>query len=924
MVKDSIVEYLSDITRKLETQKDFSIYTAEHIAAVMNLKRNTVSGYLNQLTAQDVLVKTSSRPVCFFDHQVLEELLGVPLYSNTFLSVEELLSLKTSCPREEDVFSSMAGASGSLAGVVNQVKISIRYPPDGLPILIQGSTGVGKSHLAALAHQYAISQGILKPDAPFLTFNCAQYFNNAELLSSNLFGYMKGSYTGAVSDKKGLLEEADGGILFMDEVHRLSPEGQEKLFTFMDKGIFRRMGETGGWRTSRVRFIFASNQDTSSYMLQTFHRRIPIQVKIPDLKDRVREEKLQMIYHHFIREAGKLEQDIHISWTVLEDMLSFSYEGNVGELINIIQYMCGNALVNSRDGKIHITRATYPAYLFDQISGGLRPSGQAGELNISPQEDIRKLIRRTSPDRVIASSFFNQLMIAYRAVRSREGDWKEFEEAWKHTLEQYLDQLFIRRQYMEAEKIRFYDQRTEAYYKQMKGPDDQEEPHGLVSMVSLYLACNPDTLLEDMGEKQELRQLLGRLREAYGEAYGLAKDFSRYLEGELERHPSLEDSVFFTLYFRNVALKRPDSRIRSLVVCHGASSAHSMSNVCNNCLERNIFEAVDLAPDTTFRQLVQELRSRLKGERQEVLIFLDGASVQEEISMDQLEEEFAACGICLSVVLHVNLQLLMEAGRRIIKHQPVDKILAGIAQDYAPEYRIIRPVRNRKKLILTTCMSGEGTAGKIRHLLEEAFFDIPDLEIRSMDFQRLKGQEDIPETFDLLAVVGTDNPGLAGITFVPIDKLIMGEDEGSLGSLFGDSLSSEHQQQINNRLVANFSLENMVCSLTIIDARVLMKDIETFLERFERCTNGALPNNLKINLFIHISAMMERLVRGNPIRSFPDLENMKKHNPEFTSLFRRAFSPMGRKYGVEINEQEIGVIYQIIKNANESGGEDIL
>ena len=65
MVKDSIVEYLSDITRKLETQKDFSIYTAEHIAAVMNLKRNTVSGYLNQLTAQDVLVKTSSRPVCF-------------------------------------------------------------------------------------------------------------------------------------------------------------------------------------------------------------------------------------------------------------------------------------------------------------------------------------------------------------------------------------------------------------------------------------------------------------------------------------------------------------------------------------------------------------------------------------------------------------------------------------------------------------------------------------------------------------------------------------------------------------------------------------------------------------------------------------------------------------------------------------------
>ncbi len=142
MVKDSIVRYLAGITRDLEKQKDFSVYTAEQIASVMNLKRNTASGYLNQLVAQDVLVKTSSRPVCFFDHQVLEELLGVPLYSNTFCSVEELLSLKASCPREEDVFSAMAGAEGSLAAVVNQVKISIRYPPDGLPILIQGSTGV--------------------------------------------------------------------------------------------------------------------------------------------------------------------------------------------------------------------------------------------------------------------------------------------------------------------------------------------------------------------------------------------------------------------------------------------------------------------------------------------------------------------------------------------------------------------------------------------------------------------------------------------------------------------------------------------------------------------------------------------------------------------------------------------------------------
>ena len=115
--------------------------------------------------------------------------------------------------------------------------------------------------------------------------------------------------------------------------------------------------------------------------------------------------------------------------------------------------------------------------------------------------------------------------------------------------------------------------------------------------------------------------------------------------------------------------------------------------------------------------------------------------------------------------------------------------------------------------------------------------------------------------------------------------------------------------------MANFSLENMVGSITIIDARILMQDIEAFLERFERYTQETYRNNLKMNLFIHISAMMERLVRSSPIRNCQNLESIKEQNPEFIERFKRAFSLMQRKYGVEINDEEIGIIYQIIKNA---------
>ncbi|MFU1862320.1 sigma 54-interacting transcriptional regulator, partial [Enterococcus faecium] len=111
-------------------------------------------------------------------------------------------------------------------------------------VLITGESGTGKSFLASLYYQFCLSKELLDDSAPFVTVNCAQYANNPELLTSQLFGHLKGAFTGADSDKIGAFQSAEGGVLFLDEVHRLSPEGQEKLFTFLDQGIIYRMGET--------------------------------------------------------------------------------------------------------------------------------------------------------------------------------------------------------------------------------------------------------------------------------------------------------------------------------------------------------------------------------------------------------------------------------------------------------------------------------------------------------------------------------------------------------------------------------------------------------------------------------------------------------------------------------------------------------
>ena len=106
------------------------------------------------------------------------------------------------------------------------MQASILYPPNGINCLILGETGVGKSMFAYLMHEYAIEMQVKNIDSPFITFNCADYSNNPQLLTSQLFGVKKGAYTGAEIDKIGLIEKANNGILFLDEIHRLPPEGQ--------------------------------------------------------------------------------------------------------------------------------------------------------------------------------------------------------------------------------------------------------------------------------------------------------------------------------------------------------------------------------------------------------------------------------------------------------------------------------------------------------------------------------------------------------------------------------------------------------------------------------------------------------------------------------------------------------------------------
>jgi len=204
-MKEQLLAYLQNQTAFFSIENVSDVFTAKDIAEKFSVKRNTISHYLNQLTEEGRLVKIATRPVYFFHKQAFE-IQNYPLTKNVY---------------------------DSLAEVIEQIKMAAFYPNGGLPFLLTGESGTGKSFLVKMFHHYCVANELLESDAPLITINCAQYANNHELLTSNLFGHVKGAFTGAEEDRGGAFEAADGGVLFLDEVHRLNAEGQEKLFTFL-------------------------------------------------------------------------------------------------------------------------------------------------------------------------------------------------------------------------------------------------------------------------------------------------------------------------------------------------------------------------------------------------------------------------------------------------------------------------------------------------------------------------------------------------------------------------------------------------------------------------------------------------------------------------------------------------------------------
>jgi DNA-binding NtrC family response regulator len=229
-----------------------------------------------------------------------------------------------------------SGLTGRSPAMIELYKEIARVAPSRSTVLITGESGTGKELVARSIHKHSP-----RASQPFVPVNCGALAET--LLESELFGYVRGAFTGANSDRKGLWEEAEGGTLFLDEAGETSPAMQVKLLRALQEGEIRRVGSTKAVNVD-ARVVAATNRDLEKevragrFREDLFYRLSVVNLRVPPLRER--RGDIPLLAERFLRAASENagRRLLHLTEEALSRLVSYDWPGNVRELESAVEY----------------------------------------------------------------------------------------------------------------------------------------------------------------------------------------------------------------------------------------------------------------------------------------------------------------------------------------------------------------------------------------------------------------------------------------------------------------------------------------------------------------------------------------------------------------------------------------------------------
>jgi transcriptional regulator with AAA-type ATPase domain/transcriptional regulatory protein LevR len=766
---ETVYNALEDLCAKqLQQNGRITGFSTEEIADILNMQRANVAREFSKLIKQEKIGKSTGRPVLYF----AKDIDAHPLQN---------MELNEHIKQKKVVFDSVIGKNSSLKSTIALAKAAIVYPPHGLHTLIIGETGVGKSFFAKTMFKYSQEVRPSAGSGQFTVFNCADYANNPNLLISYLFGVKKGAYTGATVDRQGIIEKARNGILFLDEVHRLTPEGQEMLFTLIDEGKYTPLGDTKEIKIN-IMIICATTENIESSLLKTFTRRIPIVIKLPSLRERTSEERMELIQRFLEEESKRIGKSVEVEGDALTALLNYDCPNNIGELKSHIQIACAKSFLRSMFSGyvLAIKLEDFP----EQVRTGLLVSKKIKptsiKLNIGSylyenKEDINDKYS-------LSGNLYEFIEKRTESLKSKGIDEKTIKNRISNEIEKfintYLSTINIENKEDGIKRIvnnDLYDLLNSFMYLA-----EYKLKRKISKNTFLGLLIHIDTFIGRFRENRIIENpKIDEIRKKYPQEFKLAIKLADKLEQKYNLDVPIDEIGFITMFFAaDIEEKKP--KVGIIVAMHGTNTATSMVDVVNQLLNTNHAIAFDMPlsmnPETALHKIEEMVK--ISNEGIGVLILVDMGSLK---LFDKMIKN--STGIEVRSVDMVTTATAIEATRKAIMNQSLEELVKSI--DLESRYvgnLTVDNIKIKKEVIITACSTGQGTAQKIKDIVYTRY-DKEKYEVINLSIKDKKEFENailkIKKEANIVAVISAFNINLPGIEYISMDKFFkdfMGED----------------------------------------------------------------------------------------------------------------------------------------------------
>jgi len=891
------IDQVYEVLIQLEKTSDKGV-SALDICEEMDADRSNVSRYLNTLVQENKVEKLTGRPVLFRTKEYKEEVIQPT----------------------GDSFQSLIGSSLSLQIPIQQAKAAIFYPPRGLHTLLLGETGVGKSMFAEKMYQFAKEVKMISEEAPFIHFNCADYASNPQLLVAQIFGVKRGAFTGADHDKDGLLLKSDKGILFLDEVHRLSPEGQEMLFTFIDKKTFRPLGETELLLSADVQIIAATTEDPSSYLLKTFTRRIPMTIMLPALSERLIEERYQLIQVFINLESKRVNKSIYINKHSLISFLLYECHNNIGQLKSDIQLACAKAFLNYKsqdESYIMITQMDLPHHVKrglmkfkefrDEVDNLLKHKGDILRFYYNEDVDFEESVSEEEP------YFYNMIDEKVNSLKASGMADHEINQLLNVDIESYfkkyignlpqkikLDELegIVDKPVIEVvtEILNIASEKLDRVYDER-----------ILLGLSLHLHSSIERIRSG---KRIFNPKLNVIRVEYDREFLIAMEVTKLIDETFDVQVPLDEIGYLTMFLAsesNTLDNLVEKGVYTLVVTHGHATATSMVQVAKSLVNAENVLGLDMSLSMKAEAMYEVVKNEvLKLQHYDgIMLLVDMGSLTN--FGDMIYEE---TGIVIKVIDMVSTPVVLESCRKASLGRDINEIYTSCKEMQQRNWNRKRKRKhNKKSLILTACFTGEGASEKLKTIIQERIPHLEHVQVESINIlnrkEYLQKIENYRKEYRLLAIVGTIQIDITGVTFVSAVDIFSGR---------GIELLEDIIEEEDNYFKIIKSLKEHI---TVTNVDKLMNNLRSFMLEIEMELQIKLTHDVKTGIILHMSFLIEKLLLDKPATVFKELlEYKSQYSREFTQI-KGCLISIEDFYQIHVTDDEIAYLCKMfIENSS--------